>query len=403
MPSKTWLTPRDVTDALSARWRRGAFLADLMAVRPATPLGVPLRGPGAREVADRFADVQNWVQTWERASTAKEYGYRLEYAAVGGRLVGNNRVPVRAWVDDQDHLWRLLGVAHHVASLQRLLAETVGSYPQLENWIRDHPAHALASADHWSQALAVVAWIVQNGGPTVHVRQIDVPGVDTKFVEAHRQLLADLLDAVLPAERIDLAVPRTRFASRYGLAAKPAYVRLRRLDGRPLYPGWPGARNGRGPAELTLRTPDLADNPAPAGRVVIVENELTYLALPELPDTIAVLGSGYGLTRLGPVEWLGEREIHYWGDLDTHGFVILDQLRSVLPHARSLLMDRATLEQHRDHWGSEPTPENTTLTRLTEPEQALYRDLVEDRYAPSVRLEQERIRFGVVAAALGGI
>jgi hypothetical protein len=32
----------------------------------------------------------------------------------------------------------------------------------------------------------------------------------------------------------------------------------------------------------------------------------------------------------------------YWGDLDTHGFAILDELRAHCPHAESLLMNRAT-------------------------------------------------------------
>jgi len=48
--------------------------------------------------------------------------------------------------------------------------------------------------------------------------------------------------------------------------------------------------------------------------------------------------------------------VHYWGDLDTHGFAILNQLRAWLPQTRSFLMDRQTLVEHRDRWGREPAP-----------------------------------------------
>ena len=41
-----------------------------------------------------------------------------------------------------------------------------------------------------------------------------------------------------------------------------------------------------------------------------------------------------------------------------------------------------------------------TLEHLTDAERSLYRDLVEDRYGPSIRLEQERIRFSLVRRAL---
>ena len=92
--------------------------------------------------------------------------------------------------------------------------------------------------------------------------------------------------------------------------------------------------------------------------------------------------------------WLGEREVHYWGDLDTHGFAMLDRLRANLPGVRSLLMDRATLLEHRPLWATEEAPHVAPLGRLTSEEAALYADLRYDRLARTVRLEQERISFG---------
>jgi hypothetical protein len=106
---------------------------------------------------------------------------------------------------------------------------------------------------------------------------------------------------------------------------------------------------------------------------------------------MAIFGSGYTVAGLGRVPWLAACEVHYWGDLDTHGFAILSRLRGWLPHARSLLMDRATLLAHRDRWGTEPAPTRERLDHLTVAEGDLYRDLVEDVFGTAVRLEQERI------------
>lgn len=376
---------------------------------PVVPQSVPVRGPGAREVADRFGDVQDWVRRWE-ADTA---GLRLEYVTVGGRLIGSNPIPCRAWVDDEARLWRLLGVEDDVAAFRQVVALTRDRYPELESWVRRHPRAALAEAGDWERLLDVVRWIVDRGGPDVYLRQIDVPGVDTKFVESRRAVLGELLEVLLPGERVKLSVPRSRFAERYGLAVKPVYVRCRSLDERGLLlPGRAGSDGslppactgsapvGTGPAELTLRARDAAEIALPGRRVVIVENEITYLSLPAIPDALAVFGGGYGISGLAGLTWLREREVHYWGDLDTHGFAILDQVRGFLPGVRSLLMDRSTLEEHRQHWGREPTPTNVRLERLTSAERALYTDLVEDRYAPDLRLEQERIRFGTVRTAI---
>ena len=102
-------------------------------------------------------------------------------------------------------------------------------------------------------------------------------------------------------------------------------------------------------------------------------------------------------------DWLREREIFYWGDIDTHGYAILDQLRGHFPQARSLLMDRATLLAHRTLWGREDTPTQRDLSRLHPEEASLYDDLRRDRLAPALRLEQERIGFAWVENMLAQV
>lgn len=64
-------------------------------------------------------------------------------------------------------------------------------------------------------------------------------------------------------------------------------------------------------------------------------------------------------------------------------------------------MDRATLMAHRPQWTEETDPTLRELPRLTEAERSVYDDLrwkrLDDR---PLRLEQERIGFGWVEAAL---
>jgi hypothetical protein len=92
--------------------------------------------------------------------------------------------------------------------------------------------------------------------------------------------------------------------------------------------------------------------------------------------------------------------VFYWGDIDTHGFAILDSLRAFFPDARSFLMDRETLLAHQSLWGDEPDRCDKDLPRLTAPEAALYAELRADSLGTHVRLEQERISFGYLKLAL---
>lgn len=155
-----------------------------------------------------------------------------------------------------------------------------------------------------------------------------------------------------------------------------------------------------GYTELSVRRGELMDGPPPHSTVYIVEYEITYLAFPAVPEAFAVFEGGYAVSAMAPLRWLDQRRLVYWGDIDTHGFVILDRLRQHFPHARSILMDRATLLAHESQWVHEPTPAVIRLDQLRPDEADLYRDLVEDSLGSSIRLEQERISYAAVEHAV---
>ena len=72
-------------------------------------------------------------------------------------------------------------------------------------------------------------WIDERQVPGMYLRQVDVPGVDTKFIGRHRGVLTELLDLQLAPNRIDVTAPD--FEGRYGFARKPGYVRFRTASG----------------------------------------------------------------------------------------------------------------------------------------------------------------------------
>jgi hypothetical protein len=380
-----WTTWSDVRGTLRSRWDSGALLRSRLAGRPVAPLVLPVRGPTARELADRFGDVQDWVAGWQAARLGTA---RLETAALGGRLVGVNRVPRRVILDTADDVWTSLGVTADVRRFDELAAATEAALPAALSWVAARPLEALGHATDWPRILATVAWILHRGGPAVYLRQVDVPGIDTKFIEERRGVLAALLVRTLPAERIDLEAPTSDLARRFGLRGKPDSVRFRSFD------------PADGPySELAVRVEELADVPFAARSVVVVENEISYLAFPRVPGAAVVLGDGYAVSRLAALPWLADRDVVYWGDLDTHGFRALNRLRRFAPAARSMLMELPTLLAHRAHWSHEPVPVSEHLAMLTASEQACYQALLLGEHGERVRLEQERIRFSAVERA----
>ena len=346
------------------------------------PVSVPLRGPTPDEIAGRLAEVQEWAAEWARADRGP---LRVEYKRVGGRQVGANLIPGRAWVDGYEQAWQLIGAKAEVRRFRSLTDATAGSCPRLVPWLARRPMQLLKLADRWETLLATVRWIDERQSPGTYLRQVDVPGVDTKFIEQHRGVLAELLDLQLSPGRIDSDA--ADFTGRYRFLRKPGYVRLRS-------PGFGGF------TELSVRADEFAAPPPEAKRAYVIENEITYLAFPLPGDAIVIFGGGYAVDVLESLTWLTDLDLAYWGDIDTHGFVILNRLRRRFGHAHSLLMDRATLLAHRGQWVTEPSPTAVSLDLLDPEEAELYHDLLDGTLGLSIRLEQERISFAAIEQAL---
>ncbi len=374
-------------------WDRGDLLRAATSNDLAWPLRLRLRVPGASDLSDRFEAVREWVR-----AVAGTPHVRIEWRAWNHRVQGMQQLPDAVWLDTLKDALASIGKLRQAQRFDALWQQTGASQPALLSWLSRRPLQALELADRWDRLLAVVAWIQAHPRPGVYLRQVDVHAVDTKFIEAHRGVLGELLDFALPTASIDQSANGAgQFTRRFGFLDKPVRIRFRLLDAA--LPSLPGCS---GNADITLDAVSFANLALPIERVFVTENETNFLAFPQVPRAIVVFGAGYGWDALARAAWLQHCALHYWGDIDTHGFAILDQLRGHLPHVASLLMDRETLLAHRAHWGEEPEPARHDLMRLTAGEATVYDELRFDRIQPRVRLEQERIGYGWMCEQVHG-
>ena len=388
MRGADWTKVADLVAVLRRRWNSGRYLKAYARGEPWEPVVLAIKGPNADELLHRFEEARKWAAAFEADA---DRSMQIEYRTVGGRHVGTNRIPARLRVVDFPSLCSVLGTEGEVRILDQLMATTRSEMPSLSMWAADHPLALLEHRDVWSRILLTAAWIAGHDTRDTYVRQIDVEGVDTKFVERHKKLLSELLPLVLPPGQVDPS--EAEFARRFRFLNKPLYIRFRILDPKL-------SRFPPGVSEVSLRINELAGIDIGASTVFVVENEVTYLALPPIPRSIAVFGGGFASSGLASLPWLADREIIYWGDIDTYGFDILSRLRGHLPQVRSILMNHETLLFHRDHWSTEASPARRPLAHLTDAELSLYQDLISDVYGIGVRLEHERVRFSRVRDAL---
>ena len=333
------------------------------------------------------AKVARWIETFANAAP-----FTVETRVVQSKTLGPNRVPARLRLEHFEDLIGALGVADQVAEAERALGVTERRIPELVTWVMNHPREVLAVASVWERLLDVVIWVLDIA-PATYLRDADIPGIDTKFIETHQRVLTRLLVEVLPPDRV--GPPGAGFARRFGFLAKPAFTRLRPMDSVSCLPSQL--------TDMQVRTDELALVDIDVSTVYVVENEVSYLRFPPVDDAVVIFGNGFAVTTLEALPWVAKSRLIYWGDIDTHGFAILDQLRQRFSHTESLLMDERTLRSHLDLLVVEDQPTARPLAYLTPLERDVYEGLIDGRFGAHARLEQERIRFSTVRDAIDAL
>ena len=379
----TWTTPNELKAQLTRLWSRGELLRDVVTQNQRFPLRLTLKCPSSTDITDNFIMVRNWAA----ALSATDF-VRIEWQEIRHRVQGAQKIPASVWIDTIEDALHILNKRKDWDRFLMQVSSTRLANPALLPWLAKRPLQGLELTSDWPNMLAVVNWISRNPRPNIYLRQVDLAGVHSKFIESNRGVLTELLDMVLPAQAVDLnKTGVSQFASRYGFVEKPQRIRFRVLDptlnvfAQSICP------------DVSLDAESFSAITIAVKHVFITENEINFLAFPLVRNAIVIFGAGYGWDAIARAKWLSKCSIHYWGDIDTHGFAILNQLRGHFADVDSFLMDRTTLDAHEAMWGREDKPTAANLVCLTAPEQELYDVLRDNRIRAGLRLEQEYIGF----------
>lgn len=346
------------------------------------PLEVTLGIPTENQALKQVEDVRAWVAAWQSWHGVGS----ISWSDRRWRKLGTQPLPEKLLLAGPGEVAQWIGEADRWDRTQQRYRDLIGRWPWLANKL---PRYFAILADYsevnYRRLIDMVAWIEKNPASNLYPRQLPVSGLDSKWLEKRKGLLADLVDAVRGESSTE-----GDFFQRCGLKAPPQLIRLRILDDNL-------RQRVGGLSDISAPWEQLAELDLPVTKVFIVENLQTGLTFDDLPGSIVIMQLGYGVDVLGRLPWVAKAHCVYWGDLDTHGFAILNRARTYLPELKSILMDAETLYSHQDLWVEEKDQHGAeTLPLLTDHEQTVYQGIKHNRWGQSIRLEQERIAWDIV-------
>ena len=351
---------------------------------------ISIKGPKARDIKENYQKALDFAQVW-----LKTRDLQVETTVITTKLMGSQTMPKAVIFEDNSAFALFIGKSRAYEKALYLLSLIVENYPRLILFAYKKAKTFLNYLDEMERLLSVVSYVKNHKRPGIYLRELDLPCIDTKFIEHHQGILGELLDEVLEREAIDEHYGKgSDFARRYGFLDKPGQVRFRLLDPSLRLPFIDCAY-----PDVTLDEKSFAALKIEVKNVIVVENEISFLSLKACNQTMAIFGAGYGFRALKKASWLKSKKLIYWGDLDTHGLAILREFRlNMAPcPVTSIFMDYATLERYKVSCVEEPKPRlEAALSDLTEEEALAYRALYEKKFVlecpiKHLRLEQEMI------------
>ena len=372
-------SPAELAARLARAWSRPDWREQHL-LQASWPVRLSIGAPSTARFRDDGAAVAQHLDAWRQLASSKELG-RVHWQP--------RRYQSGAEAISLPMHWELGQPSHYRAAMQQLRppghAEILSDWaaltevlPAVEPTQRPLLLRRLSlwralAPDGVVQAARLALELEPGQAAGRPLRALAVAGVDSKFFERHAALLTALLDL-----RFDGQVSAQGLRAFLGASADDEHWLLV----APLAPGMlPFARQRVSANELQTTAP-------PGTHVLLIENEQCLHLLPQpLPGVIAILGAGLNLSWL-QASWLQQRQVAYWGDIDTWGLRMLGMARTQLPRLHVLLMDRASFEAHADRAVTEPVPADRPGQDMAlEPAE---RDLdAWLRTRPQGRLEQE--------------
>ncbi|MBR4792321.1 MAG: hypothetical protein IK038_01530 [Bacteroidaceae bacterium] len=312
----------------------------------------------------------------DNSKEKRGFGYSIEYQTVKTKQHGVQDIPVSISFQKDVDYTKFIHKEKETSRFRNDLSKVVISFPELKEWVFKNPTKVIDN--NWDDLLKVCSFFKNTPKPNLYIRELPIK-VHTKFIEQNKAVIRELLDIII-AEHIK--VEEKQFERRFNLRYDEPLVRFRILDNSICQQSFDGAE------DLSIPINQFQLLNLPIRTVYIVENKINMLTFPYIDNSIVVWGHGFGVDVMKDVEWMKTKKIYYWGDLDTHGFQILSEIRTHFPQIKSFLMDRDTFDEFFEGDKGSVTNVEKKL-QLTKEEGEMFRYVKENNY----RLEQEKISF----------
>ena len=368
-------SPRELAQKLARQWNYADTREKRLLNLESWPLELSIGKPAASLIKQDIGAIRQHRKEWQNQKIGNVIWEKIKFRDAQDAI----ELPI-LWQLSKPSEWAdatgVVSIKQEFQKLSNIVAHVSTQFYSL--LIRQRHLYADKSEKEVIQACHLAVELEQNCANGLPLRLLSLVGIDSKFFERHRSLIIKLLDV-----RFDGLISEIGLEEFLGsLKENDHWLLVADLDGG-LIPF----------KQIRIRSCELCSTALSADNILIVENEQCLHLLPHSRSTIAILGAGLDLIWMD-ADWLREKKIGYWGDIDTWGLTMLGMARQYQPGLSPLMMNDRVFQKYSFKTVSEPqTAGDKVPDGLNGEEAQLYKKLIKEKCG---RLEQEFIESCLV-------
>lgn len=305
---------------------------------------IELRGGKNRpESTIKLAKDIEEFQKFEKRSE-QDRGWSIKWEDWNSKKLGKQKWPSSISIETEDDYLYLTKKEAEVHQFKKQLNELIGWRKEIRSFLLMRPNTVLEYQKIWTDLCYVADYLLQNDVRNYYIRSIPLP-VHTKFIENNKAFIYSLLKHFSPERYSDESI---RFEAALGLREKQHVYTMRWLDDSL------AEKYMHGHEVFGLSTIGLKAVQWEIQEIWLVENETNLYLLPKRKGSLVLFSKGHAVTQLFNIPLFTQAKLVYWGDLDEHGFIMLNSFRKNYGHANSIFMDKLTVEQNSDQMLKQP-------------------------------------------------
>jgi len=367
MASRKWgILPVEAVKILKKeQWDNETALSNRLNDLLDYPIVIDLNPPRHKKTFKEVGLLQDFIDQWNRY----EFFENVSWETINIQDLGVKLLPSKLVISDFNQLIdTLVDIAKKRLLKWRRICKDIAP----NNELNFHPAlissileiEKLSKSDlaHFNM---LISKIKTDRWDTDYVRNTPVEGLNVEFLKKNEELITEVLN-----ERFDDNIDELG-----GLLSWLGYEK-NNVDDQWVYirPLSDETASGIGflPTARVLAD-DLQNFELPATNILVIQNPKPGFSLPKMEDTIAVFGVGKNTDWL-LAEWVDQKNVIYWGDIDSEGLHILDELKQMMCHIKTVMMDFETLERFAKEGTVDIDPElkeNMSMLMLEDQEMIL--------------------------------